>query len=170
MPKLAVKVKPYETGLLGIFQKEKNRLRRLLGPVGIYHVGSTAVPGLGGKNFVDILVVARSREHALQLKKALTGVGYIYRPAGSGPERIFFRKGPKSRRFHLHLTWRGTSERREKLLFRDYMRKHPAAAARYYALKLRAAKKAGGERLKYRDTKAAFIRRMIRKAKVTSLF
>jgi GrpB-like predicted nucleotidyltransferase (UPF0157 family) len=166
----AVAIRKYDRRMLLLFKQEKQRLRRLLGQVGIYHVGSTAVPGLGGKNFVDILVVAHSEKHALQLKKALIGAGYLYRPAGSGPERIFFRKGPKSRRFHLHLTWRGTSERKEKLLFRDYMRKHPKAAARYYALKLRAAKKAGGERLKYRDMKAAFIRRMIRKVKATSLF
>jgi GrpB-like predicted nucleotidyltransferase (UPF0157 family) len=166
----AVAIRKYDMHMLLLFKQEKQRLRRLLGQVGIYHVGSTAVPGLGGKNFVDILVVARSKKRALELKRTLIVAGYLYRPAGSGPERIFFRKGPKSRRFHLHLTWRGTSERREKLLFRDYMRKHPAAAARYYVLKLRAAKKAGSERLKYRDMKAAFIKRIVRHAKHTRLF
>jgi GrpB-like predicted nucleotidyltransferase (UPF0157 family) len=161
----AVAIRKYDRHMLLLFKQEKQRLRRLLGQVGIYHVGSTAVPGLGGKNFVDILVVARSKKRAFELMNVLKSAGYFYRPAGSGPERIFFRKGPKSRRFHLHLTWRDTTERREKLLFREYMRKHPAAAARYYALKLRAAKKAGGERLKYRDMKAAFIRRIITKAR-----
>jgi GrpB-like predicted nucleotidyltransferase (UPF0157 family) len=95
----------------------------------------------------------------------IEAAGYELRLGAGGPERIFFSRGPQSRHYHLHLTWKGTGELKTKLLFRNYLRKHPKAAAEYYRLKLRAAKKAGPDRRKYLGLKASFIEKVMRNAR-----
>lgn len=50
--------KPYNPVFSKLFETEKKRLSNYLtGLFRIEHVGSTAVPGLGGKGIIDIYIV-----------------------------------------------------------------------------------------------------------------
>jgi GrpB-like predicted nucleotidyltransferase (UPF0157 family) len=54
--------KPYSKNFPELFQKEKERIVSNLNlPLVIEHIGSTAVPGLGGKGIIDIGIATDRR-------------------------------------------------------------------------------------------------------------
>lgn len=105
----------------------------------IDHVGSTAVPGLAAKDVIDIQVTVRTIEVADRWPDAL---GPFRRRAdncrdhvppghGDGPDwikRYWLSPEPRA---HLHVREAGRANQRYALLFRDYLRAHPTAAAAY---------------------------------------
>jgi GrpB-like predicted nucleotidyltransferase (UPF0157 family) len=104
----------------------------------IEHVGSTAVPGLGAKPVIDIMVGLSHLAEAEDRLAALDAAGYLYvqRLEQQLPQRRYFRKprlGPSA--YHLHCVVKGTDFWVRQLAFRDYLRAHPEAAAAYYTLK-----------------------------------
>ena len=48
---------PYSNNYPKLFEIEKERIKKILDNVTIEHFGSTAVPNLGGKGYIDIYVV-----------------------------------------------------------------------------------------------------------------
>ncbi len=60
------------------------------------------------------------------------------------------------RTHHIHCLEKGSSEW-ERLLFRDYLRTHPEAAAQYGALKRRVAAEYPDDRVAYARAKTDFI-------------
>jgi GrpB-like predicted nucleotidyltransferase (UPF0157 family) len=126
------------------------RLRGSLGALAlvINHIGSTAVPGLDAKDVIDIQIGVASLDPAAPLQAAIEAAGYRLRdaiwfdhvPAGDDPdpERWAKRMGgaPEGgRRTHIHIRVRGQANERYALLFRDYLRAAPQAAARYGLIK-----------------------------------
>jgi GrpB-like predicted nucleotidyltransferase (UPF0157 family) len=125
------------------------RLRSALGPLAlaISHIGSTAVPGLDAKDVIDIQVSVGSLDLG-QLQPAIEAAGYRLRdglwsdhvPAGDDPDPEFWAKlmaaAPDGgRRTHIHIRVRGRPNERYALLFRDFLRATPAAAASYGLIK-----------------------------------
>ena len=128
-------------------------LRRALGETAlrIDHVGSTAVPGLAGKDRIDVQVSVRSLG-GRDVSDAITSLGYRafdgiqrdHRPAGAvGPDadwqKRFFTSQPGERGVNIHVRESGRANERYALLFRDYLRAHPNAASAYAELKRRLA-------------------------------
>ncbi|TAK61178.1 MAG: GrpB family protein [Dehalococcoidia bacterium] len=112
--------------------------------VSIEHVGSTSVPGLAAKPIIDMMPGLRSLDDAPPLIRLLESIGYEYvqaferdTPSGPGmPFRRYFRKDERGERaYHLHAVEVGSSFWVEHLLFRDYLRAHPEAAAEYARIK-----------------------------------
>jgi len=147
------------------FRTEKARLGKVLGPSArVEHIGSTAVPGLGGKGILDVMVGV-SAGKIQSSKKKLEGAGYLFRPAAGEGARLFFRRDSGKRRIHVHLMPFNCADWREKLAFRNYLRGHPEAAAEYAKLKKAAVRKARGNREVYLASKERFIDRIVRKAR-----
>jgi GrpB-like predicted nucleotidyltransferase (UPF0157 family) len=143
------------------FTKEKLNLKKALGTkVVIAHIGSTAVPGLGGKGIVDIAVGIVWAKH-LAVKKELSQSGYEYRATGSVPNRDFFRKdyiyAGRVRRVHLHVMQYLGKDWQRVIGFRDFLRTHPKAVKEYEKLKKQAVIKAKGVGEVYRRFKQSFI-------------
>ena len=126
------------------------RLRQALGPLAlaINHIGSTSVPGLDAKDVIDLQVAVRSLDPAAPLRAAIEAAGYRLRddiwfdhvPAGDDPEpeRWAKRVGGAlegGRRTHIHIRVRGRPNERYALLFRDFLRATPPAAASYALIK-----------------------------------
>ena len=64
--------------MAAVFTRVKNKLVLVLADGSqIHHVGSTAVPGLGGKNILDILISAKDSEHMNELRDKLVAIGYF---------------------------------------------------------------------------------------------
>lgn len=140
-----------------LFQKEKERIGSYIKEAIIEHVGSTAVPGLGGKGIIDI-AIAVERTKIDSGSKELQDLGYEYKPVGSTPERLYFRIDlPDSeegiRRYHVHLTFPESKEWKELIAFRDYLRTHPEDAKLYGELKKQAAEGVNEDGEKYRALK-----------------
>ncbi len=150
-----------------LFRLEKKKLVKVLGSsVKIEHIGSTAIPNLGGKGILDI-VIGVSKSKIASTKKELEKLSYEFREKASYPERLFFRKDylykKKKRRIHIHLVTFKSKDWREMLGFRDFLLKHPEAIKEYIEIKKEAVKKARGNGEKYRKHKEYFIQNILKK-------
>ncbi len=147
-----VEIIPYQTRWPAEFQAIARRLRAGLGDLArrIDHIGSTAVPDLPAKDIIDVQITVA--DLGGPLVEALTALGYsqpegVWRdhtlPGFNGPdtewEKLFFRPPPGQRRTNIHVRVQGRANQRYALLFRDYLRAHPATAAAYAELKRRLA-------------------------------
>jgi GrpB-like predicted nucleotidyltransferase (UPF0157 family) len=156
--------KPYNPLFPKLFEKEKGRLLAHL-PDGtiIEHVGSTAVPGLGGKGIIDI-AIATNENITVELER----LGYEFRKPWSTPNRLYFRQDlpdPEqgTRRYHIHVMTQASKDWKEFLFFRDYLRKHPQAAQEYADLKKQAAEEVNEDGVKYRELKDPFFQKVLKK-------
>ena len=151
-----------------LYEEEKARLLRTIGNkvVAIEHVGSTAVPGLGAKPIVDIMVGVSRLADADQCIDPLQTIGYKYVPEYEVfiPERRYFRKGiPEARTHHLHMVELTSDFWERELLFRDFLRTHPEVAHEYYQLKKELASQHDSD--SYADAKPPFIESVIARAR-----
>lgn len=156
--------KPYNKKSPSLFEKEKAKLRKILGDKDeIHHVGSTAVPGLGGKGIIDIAVaIPKSKMKTIMNKLIKSGFEYSPRPLDE--ERKFLKKKTKNPSVHIHLTWKNSKILKSFLAFRDYLRHNKEARETYSKLKKKAVIHAKGEGEKYREYKNNFLRETVRKA------
>jgi GrpB-like predicted nucleotidyltransferase (UPF0157 family) len=147
-----IKIVPYQPRWRDEFLAIGKVLRDGLGKLAlrIDHIGSTAVPGLAAKDIIDIqITVAALSEEVDRVMSAMgyTRVAYItqdHRPAQSGGnaddwEKWYYRPPEGQRHIHVHMRVKGRLNQLYPLLFRDYLRKHPATAEAYAELKRRLA-------------------------------
>lgn len=169
--KRTVIIEPYDPNLPVYLKREKNFLIKNLGKdFEIHHVGSSAVPGLGGKNVVDIQLLVPTKRVANNIVKKLESIGYFHNKNAGDEYRIFFNRDrfydKKKVHIHLHLMWKTSNKYKDYLIFRDYLRKHPEEAKRYYSLKKMWAKKAGKMREKYTEMKTDYVKEVLKKARL----
>ena len=153
-----------------LYEEERERLLAAGGDllVAIEHIGSTAVPGLGGKPIIDIMPAVRSLADAERCIEPLESIGYEYVPEYNEliPERRYFHKGPEdARTFHLHVVELTSEFWETHLLFRDWLRTHPEDAQEYYRLKKELAARFGRDREGFTDAKTPFIESVVARAR-----
>lgn len=161
--------KSYNAIFPKLFEAEKSRLRKhLTGNFEIEHVGSTAVPGLGGKGIIDLYVVTEinNLEH---IEKEIIKSGYEFRILIGEDDHKFFRidlpdKMEGIRRYHLHLGPIDSKDFKKLVIFRDYLKTHPKDLEKYAKAKQKAAKESEQIRDKYISIKAPIIEEILRKA------
>jgi len=146
-----VEIVPYQQTWPEEFRVIGARLRQALGPLAlrIDHIGSTSIPGTAAKDVIDIQVTTASLDEPLS--SAMSSIGYVrlegfadHRPPDSyGPKsdwaKWFFLPPPGQRKTHVHVRVQGAANQRYPILFRDYLRAHPATAQAYVELKRRLA-------------------------------
>jgi GrpB-like predicted nucleotidyltransferase (UPF0157 family) len=162
----AIEVVAYDPGWPGRFAELGRELRAGLGEVAlrIDHIGSTAVPGLAAKPIIDIQVSVAAFEPLEAFRVPLERLGYVFR--ADNPERTkrYFREPPGRRRTHVHVRRAGSFSEQWALLFRDYLRAHPAAAADYEAKKRTLAVRFRDDRHGYTQAKGPQLWAIIRQA------
>ena len=104
------------------------------------HVGSSAVPGLGGKNIIDLLMAGAPTDIGA-ITTALLGLGFqLQSPAAFPASRPMlwgtFRHGPADYRVHVHVVPASSPEVAVMRGFRDALRTDPRLRRQYAALKL----------------------------------
>jgi GrpB-like predicted nucleotidyltransferase (UPF0157 family) len=143
-----IEIVAYQESWPAEFRQVGSRLRHGLGALAlrIDHIGSTAVPTLAAKDVIDVqITVAALDEHVLS---AMTELGYTYLgslwrdhrpPQVVGPdsewEKWLFRPPAGQRPTNTHVRIAGRANQLYALLFRDYLRTHPATAEAYARLK-----------------------------------
>lgn len=147
-----VTIQPYDPDWPLEFQKIASALRRALGEraLRIDHIGSTSVPGLVAKDKIDIQVTVTALEE--ELRSAMLSLGHTqwkgllhdHCPPGSSAadqewEKWLFTQRGDQRSANIHVRVQGRANQRYPLLFRDYLRCHPATARAYAELKRRLA-------------------------------
>ena len=159
MPEPVIVV-PYDPDWPRQFERERAALAAVFAgcDAAIEHIGSTAVPGLGAKPVIDVLVGLSRLAEAESRIAALEAAGYEYvrKYETQLPQRRYFRKPRLApRTFHLHCVVKGSDDWVRHLAFRDYLRAHPESAAAYYELKRALAARLGKD--DYTEAKSPFI-------------
>lgn len=156
---------PYDPAWPARFAAEAERVGEALGEhaLAIEHVGSTAVPGLGGKPVLDLAVAVADEAAADACVRPLEALGYQYRgPYGEDPRRRYYvRDAAGVRMAQMHLYILPAPAWHEHLAFRDALRGDPALAAAYQAEKWRVAAEVGWNKSEYAVSKGAFVERVL---------
>ena len=166
-----VKIIDYDSHWPLLYEKEKRLILDVIGHIvmRIEHIGSTAVPDLGAKPIIDVIVAVNHLNDAERCIEPLATIGYEYVPEYEDEmaERRYFHKGkpPKEQHYHLHMVELTSDFWKRHLLFRDYLRTHPETAQEYFKLKKRLATKYRSDREEYTDAKTSFIESVIAKAR-----
>ena len=157
-----VVIAPYSEKWPELYEREAARLHEGLGGavVAIEHIGSTAVQGVAAKPIIDLMVGVSSLAIAESLVALLAAMGY--EDCGGFEGRRYFRSRAGAR-FNVQVMEHGSQGWRANLLLRDYLRSHPAAAARYEDAK-RAAAETAPMLLAYSNLKAGTIGELLAEA------
>lgn len=155
----------YDAAWPSRFESEAARLRAALAGTAsaIEHVGSTAVPGLGGKPVLDLAIAVPSQDAADRCIAPLRELGYECRGQhGDDPRRRYYvRNVDSARAMQIHLYVLPAAAWDEHLAFRDALRADPALAAAYEAEKYRVADEVGWDKAAYSLAKGPFVERVL---------
>ncbi len=149
------------------FEREAKLVRGILGNlcVAVYHIGSTAVPGLKAKPIIDIMPVVSDIAAVDSLQKKFEAAGYEYMGEFGIPGRRYLRKGGDERTHQVHIFAEADScEIVRHLAVRDYLCSHPQEAAAYGTLKKKLALKYPYDIEGYCNGKDAFVKKLEQKA------
>lgn len=161
------KFKRYDNVYPFLYKKEESKLKKILTKdAHIEHVGSTAVPGLGGKGIIDILVFVPEK-YINKNFKILEKNKFQYSHHPGDDKRKFFQKRiiyrEKERRVHIHLT-ADKGFLNSFIAFRDFLIKHPKIRDEYGKIKREGAKLAKEDKMKYANYKLDFLQNTVRKS------
>ena len=149
------------------FQAESRLIRGILADncLAIYHIGSTAVPGLAAKPIIDIMAVVKSLVQVDDAAEDFSQIGYEYLGEFGIAGRRYLRKGGEERTHQIHIfqadDWANIGRH---LAFRDYMRSHEKERAEYAKIKTELAQRFPYDIDGYCDGKEHFVREMERTA------
>lgn len=165
-----IQIVEYDPAWPRMFEEEKQRILEACGDwlETVEHVGSTSVRELAAKPVIDMMPGLRRLEDGVHCIEPMQRLGYQYLGEYGIPERLYFNKGvPRS--YQVHMFQVGHPEWDRHLLFRNYLRAHPEAAAAYASLKKELAEKFRHDRNAYTDAKTEFIRTIEGQAKSEAL-
>lgn len=163
-----IEILPYDPAWPVMFESESRSIRHILGDHcrAIYHIGSTAVPGLSAKPVLDILCVVDWLSESL----LLADHGYTFKGEINIPLRYYFSKNTDVSKVNLHVVEPDHGFIALNLTFRDYVRTHKDACQAYQQLKYNIIKDSSsadtvGGLPKYTLEKDAFIKEILKKSK-----
>jgi GrpB-like predicted nucleotidyltransferase (UPF0157 family) len=149
------------------YQEAAALIRGACGPVliAIEHIGSTSIPGLASKPYLDIMPGVATFEDGFSLIAGMESLGYASRGEFGIPGRHYFTKWVE-RDEHIwkhnvhaypvgHIGWV------RHLVFRDALRAHDPVRDEYEALKHRLAAEHPDDVNAYADAKGEFVERVI---------
>ena len=163
-----VVIEEYNSEWLTQYQIEAVKVREVLGEsiLGVEHIGSTSLEGLGAKPIIDFMVGVCDLNQVVEFIEPLQQINYEHVFHKDFPNRRFFRKGEKGAgTHHLHIYKYGSEEWNNNILFRDFLKTHPDVLTQYHDLKKMLAKEYPNDRAAYTKAKHPFITKIIEKAK-----
>lgn len=159
-----VVIKPYNKNWHYDFIKIKDELNQSLNGdiIEIEHIGSTAVFGMSAKPIIDIDVIISDYERFDCVKNKLTKIGYIYEGDLGIAEREAFSYTGKEHltAHHLYVCPQNSPELKRHIMFRNYLRKNPAAALEYSRIKTEGAEMFPYDIDSYIEYKGEFIKKV----------
>jgi GrpB-like predicted nucleotidyltransferase (UPF0157 family) len=122
----------YDPRLPSVFEKVKRLIQSTAGLLPVEHIGSSSIPGIGGRNVLDIAIPAAEPKQP-EIRQALYELGFEDSPF---PHYLPLLVGEvtyesKSYPILLYIVTPESSVFGEWLKFRGYMRGHPEEARAY---------------------------------------
>ena len=126
--------------------------------IGIYHIGSTSVPGIKAKPILDFVMEVEDLDDVINAIPEFESLGYQSKGEYGIPGRQFFtRDTDGDRTHHLHVFQKGHPDIERHTVFRDYLRANPEAAKAYEELKEELANRFPKQSGSYTEAKSDFI-------------
>ena len=164
---MLVRVADYDPKWPEMFEAEAALVREIIGDnlITIFHIGSTAVPGLKAKPVIDMLPVVRDVEALDGLTREFDAAGYEAMGEFGLTGRRYFRKGGANRTHQLHAyQYDAVHAITRHVAYRDYMRAHAEARTAYGELKASLASRFPDDIGAYCDGKDEFVKEYERRA------
>lgn len=164
---MAIYIASYDRAWPALFEAEARRLQGALGGLALHidHVGSTAVPDLAAKPVIDIQVAVADPGDVEVCRGRLASLGYSH---ATFPLVFFHRPQEWPHTHHVHVRQDGSADEQRLILFRDWLRTHPADRLAYEALKRALASRADAStaegRARYSEAKTEFVRQIEQRA------
>lgn len=148
----------YDAQLPDVFKNIKSLIQSAISEIAVEHVGSSSIPGVGGRNVLDIALPV-AEENQPTVKQALYDLGFEdspfphYLPLLVGQ----IAHGGKNYQILLYVVAPSSGVLSDWIEFRDYMRDHAEEARAYDATKREAI--ANGKVMgdDYQEAKTPFI-------------
>ena len=141
------------------------RIRQALGPVAVVveHVGSTSVPGLAAKPFLDVLLLVPDPGEEAAYVPQLEAAGFLLhvREPDWYQHRFFRAYDPD---VQIHVFAVGSEEAERMLLFRDRLRASVDDRALYEETKRRLAARSWTRVQDYADAKSEVVQQILARA------
>ena len=165
-----IEIVPYDPQWPSLYEAERQRLAPMVAPVAVQieHIGSTSVPGLAGKDIVDISVSVRALEETDTIVDVLRGLGYEDAKINPIFQRRLFARGAynEAGSTHLHFTVHRSDVWAEPILLRDYLRVHPDDRDWYAEVKRDSAFRHGNDLDGYHEGKGECLAALMDRARV----
>jgi GrpB-like predicted nucleotidyltransferase (UPF0157 family) len=126
----------YDPAYPKVVARLEQAIHSVLSDVNIEHVGSTSVPGLGGRGTLDVVLLSEQPDQ-VAIISALEQVGFADFPYGAARPALTSTVTFEGRDYAvlLYLLPPTNEYVRGWLQFRDFMRQHPEEVDRYDAIK-----------------------------------
>jgi GrpB-like predicted nucleotidyltransferase (UPF0157 family) len=146
----------------------------VLGAIGsevlaIEHIGSSSVPGLGGKPIIDIIAGLSGMETVNCCIGPLKCIGYKERQIPDSERRFFQKHSGSVRTHHLHLVVHNSEAWWRPIRFRDFLRDNSEEAERYHAIKCKIAEKYALDREGYTSAKSSYIHAILERCRASGM-
>lgn len=144
------------------FVEISTRLAQALGDeaLRIDHIGSTSVPGLPAKSYIDVQISVADADNDTAYLPQIESENFELR--WIEPGHRYLRPPPElPRLWQIHVCTIGSDWERVHLLFRDYLRTQPDESARYAAVKRRFAEEHHWDSIAYTDAKGPYIESVV---------
>lgn len=150
-----------------IFSKEKQRIELELAEwCGcVWHIGSTAIPGLMSKPIIDIAMDFSDANQLWHMAERFQNrLGYRFRNVHNEPNHWYLCHDDDAgvRRFQIHLWLAGSPGLTHHINFVRIVSSSESLQREYTRLKWEWAEKTGWDRLKYSQAKDSFVERVLR--------
>lgn len=159
-----VRLEEYDSNWAEEYQKEKDKLDKLIGEyiLKIEHVGSTAIPGLKAKPIIDIAVIVEKLKNDNEYIPILKQAGYEYRDDNGIKGEHLFKKVKNNMTTHfIHVIEKDSARWQNYYLFKQYLLKHKEEIENYKKLKERLEIKYQNDRESYTKEKDIYITKII---------
>lgn len=158
-----IELEPYDPAWADRFERERERVRELASDalLGVFHIGSTAVPGLAAKAVIDVLGVYDDETAMRDAARTLAAEGYV-RKRDDPDWQVLNRFGDAT--VVLHLRPQSADTWRDQLVFRELLRERPRARAEYERAKREAATAHPEDVDAYTDAKESTIEELTARA------
>ena len=164
-----IEIVDYDPEWPQLFEREAERIRAVLGErvLLLEHVGSTSVPGLAAKPRIDMVLALPNSADEPAYVPALENAGYVLRVREPHwcEHRVF---GGPDTVINLHVFTIGCPEIERMLLFRNWLRSHPADRQLYEQTKRELARKEWKYTQNYADAKTEVVQEIMARAQAAS--
>lgn len=152
------------------FSRAAETIRKVLPNAKLEHVGSTSVPGLGGRRVLDIVVIATPKDREV-IRENLLSIGYkdfpyaYVKPMLSGSVQYDEKEYP----LLLYVLPQDHEYVRGWLAFREYMRKHPEEVKEYEEVKKSAISSGKSDPKSYQEAKTPYLEGLVKRMSLSKL-